>query len=300
MIIGSGRLGTALGIALKRAGYRVLLVASLHSAHARRTAKRIGRNTKDTSIKNLIAHTTNHPECNLIIIAISDDAISTVGRQLAAALRLQTKVARGKAGRRVALHTSGALGAEVLAPLRSAGFAVGSIHPLVSISDSETGADWLSRAYFSVQGDPHASRIARQLVRDLGGKSFRINPKAKALYHAAALMTSPNMTALFDIALEMLTRCGLTKTRARHVLLPLVESTLANLKTQDPSAALTGTFKRGDVATVEKHIESMKAENLLEALAAYKVLAERSLSMVTQPRNESELLRLLSRQSRIE
>jgi len=85
------------------------------------------------------------------------------------------------------------------------------------------------------------------------------------------------MTALFDIALEMLGRCGLSPQRARQILLPLAESTLANLATQDPARALTGTFKRGDVSTVEKHLAALKSANLPQALAAYVLLGQRSL-----------------------
>src|SRR5205823_13969674 len=131
--------------------------------------------------------------------------------------------------------------------------------------------------------------VGRGLVRQLGGQSFQIRPEMKALYHAAALMASPNLTALFDIALEMLTRCGLSPIRARHVLLPLVESTLANLVRQNPRSALTGTFKRGDLATTIKHINAIKGDDLIEPLQAYVVLGNRSLTVANHPRNEEEM-----------
>jgi predicted short-subunit dehydrogenase-like oxidoreductase (DUF2520 family) len=294
-IIGSGRVGTALGIALTRAGHLVPIVASLHSAHARRAANLIGRKTKHASLKTL-CHTENVGELaqvDLIVIATSDDAIETVAQQLEAAFRIGLKTDPRKIRRRIALHTSGALGANLLDPLRAEGFAVGAIHPLISISNPLTGADWLARAYFSLEGDPTAVRTGRQLVRSLGGQVFQIQPEMKALYHAAALMASPNLTALLDIALEMLTRCGISPTRARQMLLPLVESTLANLVRQDPRAALTGTFKRGDLATIIKHIKAMKSEKLVEALRVYAVLGNHSLTLANHPRNEKEMRQLL-------
>ncbi len=124
-----------------------------------------------------------------------------------------------------------------------------------------------------------AVRSARKIAREIGGRAFEINAESKALYHAAALMASPNMTALFDVALEMLTRCGLSRSNARKVLLPLVESTIHNLSAQDPSRALTGTFKRGDVATVRKHLAAIQSQDLKEALAAYVVLGRHSLRL---------------------
>ena len=294
-IIGSGRLGTALGLALTRAGYRVPVVVSLHSAHARRAARLIGPQTKHASLDKLgraenIAELT---QAGLIVIAISDDAIEAVAQQLAAAFRTRLKADRRKAPRRVVMHTSGALGTNVLASLKREGFIVGSIHPLVSISDPATGVNWLARAYFSLEGDSGAVMAGRRLVRQLGGKSFQIKPEMKALYHAAALMASPNLTALLDIALEMLSHCGISPTRARQVLLPLVESTLANLVRQDPRSALTGTFKRGDLATTVKHIKAIKAEKLVEALQAYVVLGNRSLTLANHPRHEQEMRGLL-------
>jgi predicted short-subunit dehydrogenase-like oxidoreductase (DUF2520 family) len=272
----------------------VPIIASLHSAHARRAANLLGRKTKHASLKNLdqAEYVDELAQADLIVVATSDDAIETVAQQLAAGLRTRSAL-RPKAARRIALHTSGALGANVLDPLKREGFAVGAIHPLISISDPITGADWLAQAYFSLEGDPQAVTAGRRLVRRLGGRSFQIRPEMKALYHAAALMASPNLTALLDIALEMLTRCGLSARHARQVLSPLVESTLANLVRQDPRSALTGTFKRGDLATTLKHIKAIKAENLSEALRAYAVLGTRSLTLADHPRNEQEMRRLL-------
>ena len=135
-IIGSGRLGTTLGLALTRAGYRVPVVVSLHSAHARRAARLIGGKTKHASLKKLgrAENIEELTQADLIIVATSDDAIETVTQQLAAAFRTRSKALRLKAPRRIAMHTSGALGASVLDPLKREGFAVGSIHPLISIS----------------------------------------------------------------------------------------------------------------------------------------------------------------------
>ena len=191
------------------------------------------------------------------------------------------------------MHTSGALSSEVLRPLQNEGFAVGSLHPLVAISDAQSGAEWLTRSFFSLEGDAAAIRFGRRIVRDLGGQSFTIDSDAKPLYHAAALMASPNMTALFDIAVEMLARCGLKQKRARQILLPLVKSTLDNLVTRDPAQALTGTFKRGDITTVKKHLAAIETAKLRDAWEAYLLLGRRSLSLSDTP-NHNKIRRLLT------
>jgi len=281
-IIGAGRMGTALGLALKAAGFRIEVVVTKQSSHARRAAKAIGGGALGISDEQL-----NHLEqpdlsrftdSSMLLIATPDDAITAVARQLAKIIKSSgaRKVAPGQ---RVALHTSGALSAKALQPLRSAGLAVGSMHPLISISESRSGARALGQAFFSLEGDLAAVRRAKSLVRDLGAQSFVIKSRYKSLYHAAAVMASPHVVALFDMAQEMLGRCGVSPPRARQVLLPLMHSTIENLSRQNPEVALTGTFKRGDTATARKHIEALSAEKLFDTLQTYILLGKKSLEL---------------------
>lgn len=288
-IIGAGRVGTALGIALKNAGYQISLVVTKHSPSARRAARLIDAGTPYSRTKLAKADPSLAAK-SILIIATPDDVIADTAAELAARLPLAKPDSKQI---RAAFHTSGALSSEVLAPLRRKGFSVASLHPLLSISDSRTGAERLQEAFFSLEGDPSAKRLGKRLIHDLGARSFTIRSADKALYHAAALTASPNMTALFDIALEMMQRCGLSSRRAREVLLPLVQSTLDNLARQDPAQALTGTFKRGDMATVKTHLAAIKSAELPEALAAYALLGRRSLKLARLKPAERRLLESL-------
>lgn len=299
-IVGSGRVGTAIGIALARAGYQINVVAALHAAHARRAANLIGKNIAAASAANLERPSRRQfnllIQSDVILIATPDDAVVTVAEQLSRMFRdRQTPKPKRSSKSRVALHTSGALSSEALRALKEEGFAVGSIHPLVAISDAVVGAGWLKRAFFSLEGAARAVQQGRKIVKDLGGQSFTVSRDRKALYHAAALMASPNVAALFDIAVEMMSRCGLTNARARRVLLPLVASTLENLSKQDPQRALTGTFKRGDIETVRKHIAAIESMGLYAALEAYVLLGRHSLKLVKLDRKRiKEIERLLN------
>jgi len=296
-IIGAGRMGTALALALKAAGYRIEVVVAKRLSHARRAAEIVGKGTLGLSIQQMDGLDSTQQvrlrRSSLFLIATPDDSIAKVASRLAAIFKLDRMKTRT---RRVAMHTSGALSSEVLGPLGQAGFAVGSLHPLVSISDSISGAKSFANAFFSIEGDPAARRQARLIVRDIEGQSFTIKARHKALYHAAAVMTSPHVVALFDISLEMLGRCGVPAHRARQVLVPLLESTVANLSTQNPAQALTGTFKRGDVATVQRHLNALESEKLREALRAYVLLGQRSLSLLhnRQTRAALEQIRRMS------
>jgi predicted short-subunit dehydrogenase-like oxidoreductase (DUF2520 family) len=279
-IIGAGRLGTALALALYRRGYRIEAVVARRLNHARRAAAFSASGTRALTPQQLDLL----PPSDLLFITTPDDAIASTARDLAAATSTDHR-------RRIALHTSGALSSNILSPLRDAGFSTGSMHPLVSVSDPVSGAQSLREAFYCVEGDGTAVGAARRLVRDLGGQSFSINARDKALYHAAAVMASGHVVALSDLAIGMLVDCGLNARRARSVLMPLLHSTIENLSAHDPAGALTGTFARADVATVRRHLQALLEHGSHEALAAYTLLGQRSLELAKSNGADEALLK---------
>ncbi|HSE31896.1 MAG TPA: Rossmann-like and DUF2520 domain-containing protein [Pyrinomonadaceae bacterium] len=262
-IIGAGRLGTTLAVALNGRRYPVQSLVARDLKHARKAAALLDGKVQAYPAKKIGLL----PQADLFLISTPDDQIASVAAQLSR-LNYDPKP--------TALHTSGALSSEVLSPLRAKGWSTGSVHPLISVSSAN---DSIEGAFWSVEGDRRAVRLAKALVRDLGGTSFSIRTADKPLYHAAAVMTSGNVTALFDVALEMLVECGLTRKTARRILQPLLVSTVHNLETKDPAAALTGTFSRGDVETVKRHLAALKDHDLEAALKLYRLLGERSLKL---------------------
>jgi predicted short-subunit dehydrogenase-like oxidoreductase (DUF2520 family) len=280
-IVGAGRLGTALGLALSGCGYQVEAVVARSLSHARRAAQLIGTHPLALSTAELY----KLPPSDLLFITTPDDMIYETARRIADRI---SERAQG----RMALHTSGALSSEELQSLRDAGFSTGSMHPLVAVSDARAGAESLRRAFFCIEGERSAASAATRIVRDLGAHSFSITTEGKALYHAAAVTASGHMVALFDIASEMLSRCGLKERDARSILLPLVESTLDNLK-DEPARALTGTFARADVETVRRHLKAIGLEGMSDARAAYTLLGKRSLGLAKKRGADAESLKAI-------
>jgi predicted short-subunit dehydrogenase-like oxidoreductase (DUF2520 family) len=272
-IIGAGRLGIALTIALTSKGYPIRALAAQRAAHARKAISlaKLSSQTLALGADQL----EQLPPSDLVLITTPDDAIAGIARTYA-------KLGRSARHRTTFLHTSGALSSKVLAPLAKRGFHTGSLHPLISVSDPRAGAEALTGAFFCVEGDSVATRFAKAIVRDLNGNAFTIKPESKALYHAAAVMASPHLVALFDLALQMLMSCGLKAKEAQQVLTPLVQSTVNNLKQAVPDKALTGTFARGDIATVERHLKALSGKQLAEALEIYKLLGIHSLQLATR------------------
>ena len=282
-IIGAGRLGLALGTALRNAGVAIEVAVSRTTSSARRAERLLGVPAVAAGSKALRELPRQYrallQQTDLILIAAPDDLVPQISQQLTDVLSSGGggKVARLRRPLAV-MHTSGALTSRVLQPIQRLGIPVGSIHPLVSISGQENTQPF-SSVYFSLEGHAAAVRLGKRLVRTLGGHSFVLQTPNKPLYHAAALMASPNLTALVDIAIEMMSRSGVPPARARRMLLPLIVSTLANLSHQDPAHALTGTFKRGDLETAKLHLDAIASQRLTDAFGAYLILGERSVKL---------------------
>ena len=268
-IIGLGRLGTALAIALSQKQYPIATLVS----RRRRTLERAAR-LLDTDVRLLVAKDIKRLQSSdITLITTPDDQLPQVVRNLS-----KLKSTAGS----IALHTSGALSSQALSPLGDQGWHVGSVHPLISVSGSEAATSAFKGAFWCVEGDRKALTAARQLVRDLNGQSFSIKAEVKPLYHAAAVMSSGGVTALFDVATDMLSKCGLTKRDARRILLPLLRSTVENLTSRSPAEALTGTFSRGDIGTVERHLAALSKSHLGMAESVYRLLGLKSLNLAEE------------------
>ncbi|MFN2516857.1 MAG: Rossmann-like and DUF2520 domain-containing protein [Pyrinomonadaceae bacterium] len=286
-IVGSGRLGQALALALHSSGYPILALVARRAGHARKAAALINKMEKPALA--LSSDELNRlPASDVLLITTPDDAIKSTAESLAISQR------RARRGQTV-LHTSGALASDVLGSLAKAGFYTGSLHPLVAINEPVAGAKALRGAFYCLEGDNAALVVARLIVADLKGTSFSILPDNKALYHAAAVMASGHLVALFDLATDLLASCGIRQRSARRILMPLVESTVNNLKVSDPDRALTGTFARGDLATVQRHLNALSKKQLGEALEVYRLLGLRSIRLADNAGLEPHVFKQIRR-----
>jgi len=284
-IIGAGRLGTALALALSQQDYSVTTVVSRTLKNAERAVGLLSRPAIALDVGRLNSLTVP----DLLLITTPDGQIEAVAQALDS-----LELPRRK--KPVALHTSGALSSAVLSNLAKRGWQAGSLHPLLSISDFK-GAMNFAGAYWCIEGQPLAQRQAKALVRSLNGKSFSIRLKYKALYHASAVMASGSVIALFDAAIEMLTTAGLPRREAKKVLMPLLESTVRSLDGKETAPALTGPFARGDFETIKLHLGALSEVNKKEIEKLYRVLGRRSLKLAQasglDPKKSNEIKRVL-------
>ncbi len=263
-VIGVGRVGGAMAISLALADYVItdLVVREGNSPDA--IASQLPDRPRILSTADL-----GKIDSDVVLITTQDGNIAATAKDLAASGARPAAV----------FHTSGSYPSSILDPLGQVGWETGSIHPLVSISSPELGPRRFPGAYFCVEGSNRALAIGRKIVEDLGGKPFSIETRFKTLYHAAAVTACGHLVALIDASVEMLTKCGLSATEARHILMPLVVSTVKNLEEQEPGAALTGTFARADTETLTRHLTALGENVPEELLEIYLTLGERSLKL---------------------
>jgi len=267
-IIGVGRVGGALANALSNANYEIVNLFVRNPINAEKVADQL-------SIKPKVLTAEGFSEIaeDIVFITTQDQYIYEIAEEVS-----NTNFENSP----IFFHTSGSLSSKSLEPLRKKGQKVGSIHPLVSISNSVFGTERLKNAYFCVEGDKEAVSLANKLVEDLQGHPFSIETKYKTLYHASAVTASGHLVALFESAVQMLSATGLKSEEAKKVLLPLVESAVANVKVQSNAESLTGTFSRADIETLGNHIATLKRNSLPDYLTLYLQLGKESIKLASQ------------------
>ncbi len=286
-IVGAGSLATFLAVALDATGFRITEIVARDSPRSRRKARKLA---KKVGAQTVTAHSAKL-DATLLWLCVSDREIRGAASGLAdslAARALVQKKGKGQDKVRFAFHSSGALVSRELAPLRKAGAAVASVHPLMTFAAGEQPT--LQGVPFAIEGDDAATRVARRIVRELGGVSFSLSAARKAAYHAWATLTSPLLVAFLVTLEEAARAAGLTREDARHKSLPIIRQTLANYSRFGPAHSFSGPLIRGDAETVAKHLAVLKSHP--EAREVYVALARAALRGLPV-KNREELGRLL-------
>lgn len=259
-IVGAGAVGTALGVALARAGWPVTAVASRDEGRRERFRSMVPTARGFGEAAALL------DEVELVILAVPDDAIP----KLAGELRMY--------GGQAMVHTSGALGAEVLEPARAAGTQVGAFHPLVAFADTERAVAALHGATVAVEGDDELASLLATMAEAIGATAVRLAPGSKAAYHAAAMLSAGGFVALLDAIVELGRVAGLDEPGSLAIYGGLVEQTLGNARALGIARALTGPMVRGDVGTIRRHLDALE-RHAPGVLPLYRALAEREVTI---------------------
>ncbi len=283
VFIGPGRVGLALGHALSRSGSDVSL--TYHGRRPEPPAHPLF--TEGRAAYRYGLEVPVHPS-TAVILTVADSALPEVAVGLAG---------RGDPpGGCSALHCSGALGSDALAPLHHSGYSVGSVHPLQAIPSALAGPDRFSNSFFAISGEPEALSAARRITALLGAAPMAVPASGRPLYHAAAVMASNYLVTLMDAAARLLHQAGASPGDAEAALVALARGTVENVQHLGTEQALTGPLMRGDTETVELHLRAMDPGDA----ALYAALGRATLKFVQgrlDPERAAELDRLFQRYS---
>jgi predicted short-subunit dehydrogenase-like oxidoreductase (DUF2520 family) len=281
-IVGAGNLATFLAVALDAAGFTITEIVARDSPPSRRKAQKLAVKVGARAV------TANSAalDATLLWFCVPDREIRGAACVFADRLAARPPVHRN-VEIRFALHSSGALSSRELAPLRTAGTKVASVHPLMTFVAGARPS--LTGVPFAAEGDAAATRVASRIVRQLGGESFALPASRKAAYHAWATMTSPLLLAYLVTLEEAALAAGLSRQAACRASLPIIRQTLANYSHLGPARSFSGPLVRGDTATVAKHLAALKKHpGPREVYVALARAALRGLPV----KNQNELKRL--------
>lgn len=260
-LIGTGRVARALGLALAPHSIAPILIQGRNPDHATAAARAIGHATARPLSSSLSSSRSSG--CDILLIAVADDAIAPVVDALAAG-------AIGPPARFIA-HVSGRSGAALLDPLRTLGVATAAIHPAMTFTgDPATEVQRMRDARFALTApDAPAMAHARSLVALLGGFAVEVAEEHRALYHAALCHAANHLVTLIAGASDALVAAGIEQPGA--LLAPLVHAALGNSLDRGIDA-LSGPLLRGDRATIGNHLAALATHDPA-LLPAYRAMA---------------------------
>jgi len=289
-IIGAGRVGSAFGFLLNKAGYSVTGLAARTLVSAEKAAAFIGAGIPTADVVQAAS------QADIIFITTPDRVIKDVCNTIAAGNAV-------RAGSLI-VHASGAHTLDLLDAATACGAHRAVLHPLQSLASREEGVRNLPGSYFRIEADPGALESARSVVKALGGielsmPKWQSDNESAALYHAGAVVVSNFFVALIDYGLKFYETLGADKKTALKAVLPLIKGTLHNVETLGIPDALTGPIMRGDVETVKQHLEAMR-KRTPHLASLYRDLGRQTVSVAMDKRTitqdtAAELLDLLQK-----
>lgn len=245
VLIGSGRIAWHLGKRLRSKGLPIAQVISRTAENAENVAD-ILRSTWSDQLADVL------PDADWIIVAVRDDAIETVSASLSAYVEDA-----------LVTHTSGGTAGAVLAPFFKN---YGVFYPLQSFSLEHTPI-WSKIPFCVDANSDDALLFLKKMAKTIGNLVYQVTDEQRAHLHVAAVFANNFANRCFAIAETLLDEQDLPF----ELLHPLMEETLAKALQDSPSRMQTGPAMRGDLDTLQRHLELLKQHP--EWVAIYRGLS---------------------------
>jgi predicted short-subunit dehydrogenase-like oxidoreductase (DUF2520 family) len=243
-IIGSGNVATHIAKAIAQQNIALQSIWSNNFGNAKKLAERVGAKA--------VANVTDllNDGSEVLIIAIKDDAIAAVAKQIV-----------GYTG--VVAHTSGAVALNALDTFEQ----FGVFYPLQTFS-KHTDLDFSKVPLCIEANNDESLEVLKKLAYTLGNRVYEVNSKKRQTLHLAAVFACNFPNYLYSIAQQMLAKEDLDF----EIIRPLIKETANKVQDDLPSNVQTGPAVRNDLTTLDKHERLLKDSS--EWLTIYKLLSQ--------------------------
>ncbi|MEO0131594.1 MAG: Rossmann-like and DUF2520 domain-containing protein [candidate division WOR-3 bacterium] len=269
IIIGTGKLGSTLGYVLAQKNYQVYAYD-----RDRKKLKRFYQLIKKPLPKEL-----PFKETKIIFITTQDQNIKEAYQEILPQLTKGSLV----------IHCSGVLASNILKPPRGRKIIPISLHPIQTFPKIITDHNPFSGIYFSLEGSKAARTIILKLINDLEANVIFLSPKDKPIYHLLLVIASNYLVSLMGAVKILGQKIRLPEKKLFRLLEPLVLSTWDNIKNLGLKNALSGPIERGDIATIQAHLKTLK-KKAPELLPLYRVLGRETIKLATLPKQTKKIL----------
>ena len=259
-LVGAGSVAIHLGLALRHAGFKVEYVLNRNPERGKLLAKKLGA--------QFIPDFEALVNPDLVILAVSDDAIPVIAKQL------------DGSGFPV-VHTSGTVPKDVLSV---AGTDYGVFYPLQTFSVHKA-VDFSKVPICIDSSNSIFTGRLESLARSLSTQVFLIDDQKRSKLHLAGVFASNFSNYLYAIAEDILVKNDLSF----DMLLPLIQETAAKVQSTVPLEAQTGPAKRGDQTTIQKHLLLLQDDP--DLLGLYKMFTDNILKTYSHQFSISDLLK---------
>ena len=281
-IVGTGKVARALALGLQNHSSAPLMVWGRAPAKCREAVGHLAHAQAVSSLSDIV------DSCDVVAIAVADDAIPEVVRAISGAGALSQAP--------LVFHVSGGSGTAVLEPLCQMGAKTAAIHPAMTFTgDPKLELERMAGSRFAVTGSsPESSQLAQSIVEALGGISVEIPEAYRALYHAALCHAANHLVTLFASASHALRSAGVDDPAG--LLAPLARAALENSIAKG-FGALSGPVLRGDTETIRRHLVALKGDcpELLPTYRAMALATAEELERRSDSLNRANLLNLLGK-----
>lgn len=247
-VIGTGNLATRISGGLQQAGHEIVAVFDRDIAKAEHLSRMLRR------YKGKAIFTSDYseiPDCDIILIAVSDDAIGQVAANLSDC-------------RSLIVHTSGGTRMQVLADCGIKRYGV--LYPLMTLSKSKN-IDLKIIPFLLEAGCSSDLGILMEIVASLKAEYKICDSEKRLEMHTAAVFVSNFVNYMLSLAYDIANPDYV-------LLLPLAIESVRKGFMIEPQKAQTGPARRADMKTIANHTALLEEKFPKEHLEVYEMLTK--------------------------